>query len=169
MKGALPYPFYALKEACLPGIELFPAGTSTLMPYNPLMPVKLWRDSRPNLASIVQYRIVQVVSAGVGSGKAVLQILSMGRAWAQSLNIPSAAASEGPPGEPELPFPLRDLYEDEELAIGPGPMGGPVIRNRDLYAALVSAPVPPQDSLAELQILNIVKELLARMDRAGLK
>lgn len=169
MKGALPYPFYSLKNACLDGIELVPIGTPTLTSYNPLMPIKLWRDNRANLGSLVQYQIVQVVSAAAGSGKPVLVPLSLSRAWAQSLNVPSAAAVEGPPGEPELPFPLRDLYEDEKLIMSPGPMGGPVIANVELYAALVNAPAPAANTPADAQILSIVQDILARLDRAGLR
>lgn len=169
MKGALQYPFYDLKYACLPGIELLSPGAASAQLYNPLMPVKLWRDRRPNLPAIVQYQIVQVISGGAGDSKAILQTFSMGRAWAQSINVPLASAAEGPPGEPELPFPVRDLYDDEELAINPAlPSGIPVIRNKTLYAALVNAPPPTYSDTTTAEILMVVEQILARLERAGI-
>ena len=165
MKGALPYPFYSVKSACLEGIELVSPGFPSA--YNPLMPMKLWRDTRPNLPTLVQYIVVQVEAAGAGTQKAVVVPMTISRAWAQSLNVPSGAASEGPAGEPELPFPVRALYEDEELAIGPGPMGQPVIRNKVLYAELTGGGTTPGVDLS--QVIALLNQIIAALKKVGIE
>lgn len=168
MKGALPYPFYSINTACLEGIVLVRPGTATDKPYNPLMPTKLWADVRPNLPVWMAYTIIQVVSDGAGNQKSVLQPITLTRAWAQSFNIPWGTAMEGPPGEPELPFPVRPLFDDEELVMNPWGTG-PVICNKVLYAALMGgSPAPTGNTPADVEILGIVKDIQTRLIKGGL-
>lgn len=138
MKGALPYPKYGLEKLILPGVMFYQsredferATGQESPPFNPDLEPKRWTDMRSNLPAYVPYNIA-VVQAG---GRLAIQPVSFGRGFALRLNIP---IGKGGPGEdqPEVPFPIRDLFEDEELAYTPF---GIEVHNRDLWAKLVGA------------------------------
>jgi hypothetical protein len=137
MNGALPRPQYAEEELLLPGVLLFQsrddatAKGEKLAEFNPALPNKLWTDRRAGLPAYVSYTII-VLDA---SQNPVTQEVSFPRAYAQSLNI--SIGQPGAPTSPDTdPFPIRPLFDDEELAIQFG--GGIVVHNKLLWDALTS-------------------------------
>ena len=163
MKGALPYPSYALIELLLPGIEQFQsreeykARTGNDAPvWNPIMGPKYWRDARPALPALVNYAIPVIQDAG--SGHVAVQAITLSRTWAQSVNIaPSSVDPADAPREPLMPYPIRALFEDEELVVG---LGGIIqVHNRELWAQVTST---SGDLTPIIRLLEWIKAALTK-------
>jgi len=121
-------------------------------PFDPTKPPKHWRD--PN--ALVKFRATALYPQALvisesgtpiadADGKPMLDVLSMPKAQAATVNIRPSGAFTGE-SLPEVQFPLRPLDEGEELGFG---LGGVVeVRNIALYQALVNeGKFTPQDRL----------------------
>ncbi len=169
MNGALPYPYYALKYIALPGVEIYQSRADFRAkvgvdppPFNPMALPKSWAETRSGLPRLVNYQTVEVEIIEPGHVVRIQpQPRTFERGYAMSVNIPTGAASAPGEAEDPVPFPVRDLFDDEELAIG---LGGdePVVRNRTLWAQLVTAPA------GDTRIITKLDQIIAALKAAGI-
>lgn len=91
------------------------------------------------------------------AGKPYLVTTTIPAYIAGRVNIPYGVANEFPSNTPIMRFsyqpPVRNLHEDEELQMTPGPMGTVIVVNRTLQ----------QESLSEY--LRQIRELLDKIER----
>jgi len=136
----------------------------TTGPWNPDLPPKDWVDTRPELPLFIAYDYP--VTVGVSGIQTVeIQKFSLSRKWAQTANVPPSSLPEGVTLEPGVPWPMRALYEDEELFIY-GPFGI-YVRNTTLYAQFSGTPAPaPQVDLGA--VVAKLDWIISALKAAGL-
>lgn len=143
---ALPYPQYPLSNLFLFPIfqtrEAYRQATGQEPPpWDPQRPSKAWFDPQAHTSPRrnVVYDAVLAMSENGNAlagpdGKPMLDILLLKREEAATVNIPpKGPGTTNLPGTevPEVPFPLRALEPNEELAFEFG--GIVVVRNKELY------------------------------------
>jgi hypothetical protein len=143
---ALPYPKYGIKSLYLfdyyQSREDYRQATGQEPPaWDPMRPPKYWLD--PGAAASPRRTLVYdfVVATGPeGSplagpdGKPLLDILTLRKELAATVNIPPQATNVPGADVPEVPCPLRALEPDEELFFDFG--GVVMVKNVTLYQAL---------------------------------
>jgi hypothetical protein len=167
MKGALGYPIYDLKYLMLPGVKFYQSAdeyqsqTGTVAPWDPQVPVKRWADTRPDLGAWANYSIPALQGAP-GLAVPVITGATLWKAFAASVNIPPRNVESA--AFTEIQFPIRPLWEDEELATGLG--GVIVVHNVDLYAKLTGT--GPAVGLDLSPVIALLNQIIAGLKKAGI-